>query len=299
MVCRCCEKHVFPGGYSEEHYISNDDTLDYVIHFQNNSDALVEDVVIIDTIDLNLDLNSFEPLFSRDDFMTTIDLDSRQVTFFAEDVDLSWPDWNPANSFSWLSYRLGQHDGLAVLTEINNSAEIHMDTLPSFETNTTSSILYDCSLYSAEIEQDAEVLTSTEGTYYQWFLNDTLIEGATDQEFEALEDGLYTVLVRTDFPCSDTSEVLFVNVDALSEATVTPITLFPNPMIDRAMIDFGDLKGTARLEIFDMNGRLLRSTSLSLERGLVELKRKKLSSGAYVLRLRHEKGVTELPFIID
>ncbi len=45
------DKQVFPIGYTEAHYIADDEQLEYLIRFQNTGNAPATDVLLRDTFD--------------------------------------------------------------------------------------------------------------------------------------------------------------------------------------------------------------------------------------------------------
>ena len=87
------------------------------------------------------------------------------------------------------------------------------------------------------ISQNDAVLTSSSATGNQWYLNDTLIVGATGQTYICTQNGQYTVTVTNTAGCSSTSAAVIVTIsqqfipvsniaDLPAEATVgTPLTL--------------------------------------------------------------------------
>jgi len=62
------------------------------------------------------------------------------------------------------------------------------------------------------------------GLTYQWYLNGTVITGATSASYTANASGSYTVVVTNASSCSATSNATVVTVNALPTATITPAT---------------------------------------------------------------------------
>ncbi len=56
------------------------------------------------------------------------------------------------------------------------------------------------------ISQNGNWLNSTEAIEYQWYKNDTLIEGATNHSYLATESGIYKVEIWDEYSCSNISE---------------------------------------------------------------------------------------------
>jgi len=69
-------------------------------------------------------------------------------------------------------------------------------------------------------------------------------------------------------------------------------------MTTSAVLDLGDIKGPLTIEIYDLQGKLMRSEQAIANNNQVILKRNSLASGSYILRLNSVEGVLDLPFII-
>lgn len=99
--------------------------------------------------------------------------------------------------------------------------------------------------------------SSISGTSYQWYLNGSPISGATNQNFTAVSNGLYSVVVFNEFGCeSATSAEVNVVIDGIEQiGSLQAITVYPNPnngifFIRSTAIQVGDL-----LVITDVLGR--------------------------------------------
>jgi hypothetical protein len=75
-------------------------------------------------------------------------------------------------------------------------------------------------------------------------------------------------------------------------------TLFPNPMSSSAVLHLGDIKGPLTMEIYDLQGKLIRSEQQTTSNKQLVLERGELASGSYILRIVSEQDGFELPFII-
>lgn len=293
------DKQVFPIGYSEEHYIANDTTLEYLIRFQNTGNAPATDVIVRDTLDEHLDISTFQLRVSSHSVFTTLDPASREVEFYFQDIMLADSVNNEPESHGLVSFNISPEADLPLLTELNNTAAIYFDNNPPIITNTTWSTIYDCSLFEVSFTDDGALLTASEGDHYQWFLNGEPIEGATEQEHTALENGNYSVQVDNDFPCSDNSTSTFIVVTSIQNWEGQQIKLFPNPMTTSATLDLGELRGPIQVEIYDILGKLHRSEVLSVESGTLTLKRGDLTKGVYILRLTLVAEPVELKFLVE
>ncbi len=117
-----------------------DETLQYVINFQNEGNMAALDVVIRDTISANLDLSTFQVLGSKHGIATTVDQATRIVTFSFNEINLVPASQNEEDSKGYVVYSIRENAGLAVGTEIENTAYIYFDFNPAIITNTTYNI---------------------------------------------------------------------------------------------------------------------------------------------------------------
>jgi uncharacterized repeat protein (TIGR01451 family) len=293
------DKQVFPVGYSDEHYIATDTTLEYLIRFQNTGNAPATHVIIRDTIDDNLDLTSFQFLANSHPVFTTVRYESREVEFYFQNIMLPDSVNNEPESHGFVSFRIRPQADIPLLTELNNTAAIYFDNNPPIITNTTWSTTYDCSLFNVSFTDEGAVLTASEGDHYQWFLDGEPIEDANEQEYTAVENGNYSVQVDIDFPCSENSGSTFIVVTSINEWEGSEVNLFPNPMTNSAMIDIGDFKGPIRVEIYDLMGRLQRSDLINVDQGILNLERGALVKGTYILRMINDDEALELKFVVQ
>jgi uncharacterized repeat protein (TIGR01451 family) len=292
------DKQVYPVGYAEEHYIANDTLLEYLIRFQNTGNAPATDVTIRDTLDQNLNISTFELAVSSHSVFTTLNPETREVEFYFQNIMLPDSVNNEPESHGLVSFTIRPEADLPLLTELKNTAAIYFDNNPPIITNTTWSTIYDCSLFEVSFNDDGALLTASEGDNYQWFLNDEPIEGATEQEYTATENGNYSVQVDIDFPCSEMSSSTFIVVTSVDDWKGKEVKLFPNPLTTSAILDVGELSGTARVEVYDISGKLQRSELLSLDSGSLILERGALSAGTYILRLTQGEEAMELKFVV-
>jgi len=134
------DKLVSPNRESSEVLFEED--FIYTIRFQNTGNDVAYDIVILDTLDSNLDLSSFKVLSSsHSDFLLTSLENERYLTFNFKDIFLPDSTTNLEGSQGYVSYMITPIDGLAEKTEIKNTASIYFDSNPPIVTNTTLSIL--------------------------------------------------------------------------------------------------------------------------------------------------------------
>ena len=131
------DKLVFPNRGNGKNYTLFEEDLEYTIRFQNTGNDTAFTVVIRDTLDQNLDLESFQPLNASHSFSTLLDENTRVVTFTFENILLPDSTTNEPLSHGYVSFSISPNEGLSENTIIENSAGIFFDFNPPIITNTT------------------------------------------------------------------------------------------------------------------------------------------------------------------
>ena len=111
------------------------DWLTYTIHFQNLGTAPAINIRLLDTLDSNLDAETFEVInYSHYNTVTLMDgiLDFRFPNILLPDSAS-----NPNGSQGFVQYRIKPKANLGAGTQIENTAHIYFDYNPAVVTNTT------------------------------------------------------------------------------------------------------------------------------------------------------------------
>jgi len=111
------------------------DWLTYTIHFQNLGTAPAFNIRILDTLDQNLNLNTFE-VIGYSHANNTI-LNNNVLTVRFPNIMLPDSASNPSGSQGYIQYRIKPLQNLPVGTQIENTAHIYFDFNPAIVTNTT------------------------------------------------------------------------------------------------------------------------------------------------------------------
>jgi uncharacterized repeat protein (TIGR01451 family) len=111
------------------------DWLTYTIHFQNLGTAPAINIRVLDTLDSNLNLETFEVINSSHHFTTT--MLNGIVNFRFPNIFLPDSMNNPSGSEAFVQYRIKPNSNLPVGTQLENTAHIFFDYNPAVITNTT------------------------------------------------------------------------------------------------------------------------------------------------------------------
>ncbi|MBI3519543.1 MAG: T9SS type A sorting domain-containing protein [Bacteroidetes bacterium] len=107
----------------------------YTIHFQNTGNATAYNIRLVDTLDANLDLETFKVInYSHSNTWT---INNRTVFFNFQNIQLPDSSSNPDGSKGYVQYRIKPKNNLGAGTKIKNTAYIYFDYNSPIVTNST------------------------------------------------------------------------------------------------------------------------------------------------------------------
>lgn len=112
-----------------------------------------------------------------------------------------------------------------------------------------------------------QIVSQTTGATYQWHACDsnfTPIQGATNQDFLAINNGSYAVVIQKG-GCVDTSNCFLVSGTSVEPSQNSELILYPNPTHGTVYIDFSSMAidTPASYEILDGHGRMVNKGVLN------------------------------------
>ena len=139
------------------------------------------------------------------------------------------------------------------------------------------------------ITQNGYALTSSQADFYQWQLNTVDIPGATNQSYEVLQTGFYTVIVSDTNSCVN-STTLYVEITGIDEVSDEGISVYPNPSDGIFTISFGNTipASEVTLQVTDAIGRSVyfHTTEQELQPPILQMDLHQLPRGVYFLTIR-------------
>ena len=136
------DKRMFLNNVEHSEDISlSDETLDYIIRFQNTGTADAIHVYVLDTISENLDLASFQ-LLTTSHVSNVTYLGNRVFKFGFSYIHLPDSTTNELLSHGYIHYRIKQAATNSPGTVIKNTAYIYFDFNPAVVTNTTTNRIH-------------------------------------------------------------------------------------------------------------------------------------------------------------
>jgi hypothetical protein len=131
-------KEVSPAGTGPQGDItSKDSILTYVVHFQNEGTYFAQNVVVVDTLDSDLRVNTVKPGYATHRYVATVS-ETGVLKFSFDNIYLPWKSaYGDALSSGMFVYSVKLKKNLAVGTQIKNKAAIYFDYNEPIITNTT------------------------------------------------------------------------------------------------------------------------------------------------------------------
>jgi fimbrial isopeptide formation D2 family protein len=148
------DKIGYPLGSTDAHFVEDGTEIEYVVRFQNTGNAAAYDVVIRDTLDANLDIETFKLVANSHSVMVAVDPDTREIVFNFANIMLPDSTSDEPGSHGLISFKIRMKQNLPMGTTIPNTAYIFFDSNPAVITNTYTHTIFDCSDYEAVIHLD-------------------------------------------------------------------------------------------------------------------------------------------------
>ena len=135
-------KEVSPKGYGANGNITYADSiLQYMVHFQNTGTYQAQNIVVIDTLDPNLDWTTLRPIYESAPCKITLSTNG-VVKFTFNDINLPAASSQPVTSNGMFTYTIKTRHGLSMGTQFKNNASIYFDYNSPVKTNTTLNTLW-------------------------------------------------------------------------------------------------------------------------------------------------------------
>lgn len=133
-------KEVTPRGTGAAGIIyTTDSVLEFTIHFQNTTNSTVQNVVILDTLDSDLDWTTLHPVTQSAPCKVTVYPSGSQkvARFEFNNINLEPAVAEDVRTHGMVTYSIEQLPGLTPGTQIRNRASIYMDYNAPVHTNST------------------------------------------------------------------------------------------------------------------------------------------------------------------
>jgi hypothetical protein len=148
------------------------------------------------------------------------------------------------------------------------------------------------------ISQVGNILMSSSATNNQWYLNGTLINGATGQSYTVVQDGTYSVTVSSQYGCSAGSSTVSVLLTSVEDATyINTVQLSPNPTKDIIYINslLKEPKSVSYI-IYAMTGQVVKNGTITLN-NKESISVSDLASGVYEIKFNVNQSSSTYKFV--
>jgi hypothetical protein len=134
------------------------------------------------------------------------------------------------------------------------------------------------------ISVNGDTLTAYNAVTYQWFLDNTPINGANSNMYIATQSGNYSVAVTDSNGCLAVSSKVSIVRTALEDLKASQfVNVYPNPLESGMWtLEVGSNLIGNNVEIFDAEGRLVFRSEILNPRSEIDLN---VSSGIYMMRI--------------
>jgi hypothetical protein len=138
------------------------------------------------------------------------------------------------------------------------------------------------------ITQTGNTLSAT-ATFstYQWYKNNVLIPGATNQSYTVTQSGSYYVKVTNTNNCTGQSNALTVTINAIGDITTDEALVYPSPNHGVFSLKLAGKKITG-LRIYNAQGQTVRNHSTTGRANSVTIELENKAPGLYYLELFFE-----------
>jgi hypothetical protein len=150
------------------------------------------------------------------------------------------------------------------------------------------------------ITQNFNVLQSSALSGNQWYFNDTLLPGATNQIYVPTQNGWYSVIVADNVLCySLPTYYSFISL-GIKQSGKNYFSVYPNPANSNVTVTFpSTVTGERRLQILDLLGQeIYLHVTKARGENEVKLNLSGIKAGIYLIRVSSESGVFEEKLLI-
>ena len=307
------DKQGFPIGFGDQYFIEQNQSIEYLVRFQNTGSDTAFNVVVLDTLSANFDMASIELGASSHPFQFDI-IEDRTLQFTFENIMLPDSNVNEPGSNGFFKYTIRQLSDLQMGTTFENSASIYFDFNEPVKTNTTfhslgiattidttsivlclgesyegvayteNTVLFDTvafSVFENISRTDIQVITPTETQV------DTMIEIGTSYNGVVYEmDATLQETLADQYGC-DSIVITNILVQPLSQFDLEKnisVTVSPNPFKEKTQFEISHLNFTfGEIEIFDAVGRKVLSKTFNEKNFTLEAEQ--LVQGVYFYKI--------------
>lgn len=136
------------------------------------------------------------------------------------------------------------------------------------------------------------VLSSSEPSGNQWYLNEAIIDGAVQEDYIIASDGKYTVQVKNGECTGEMSDPYIITItDIGTNFSNSNVKVYPNPSQDRIDIDIlVKTSDKVNIKLLSLDGSIVLNQKFNKNQSIV-IDIKNLIKGIYLLRIEQNQNV--------
>jgi hypothetical protein len=158
--------------------------------------------------------------------------------------------------------------------------------------------LIDVSIYSDENSIYPNIISTNNQFIYQWYQNG--IAYSSDSLLIQPSNGNYQLEIISNACSILSNEISFEsNVEVNDISKVVSVSLYPNPFVNRAILDLSKCNGeTLQINIIDTKGRVVRKYQ-DVDDNKIAIRKDNLKSGIYILEIESQNYKNRSKIVIN
>jgi Secretion system C-terminal sorting domain len=205
-------------------------------------------------------------------------------------------------SISWTAPAAGTGSIMlyGVINAVNGDGNASSADKSQTATPVTITEAVSCPTVTVTISQSGHVLTatSTGATSYQWYLNGTVISGATSSTYTASTTGAYTCMATTAGGCSGTSSAYNFSTAGINELSLSDaIQVYPTLTENSVNVKVNASLGAISYTIYSLDGKVHGAGSIAAGTTAATIDLSTASAGLYIIRMEDQHSAVSFKVV--
>ena len=198
---------------------------------------------------------------------------------------VSVTETNPTYTYSWSSGQTTENISVSPVSNTTYTVTVTNSALGCTETASVS-IIVNSNPAQPVISDNGGILSSTSAISYQWYLNGTVINGATNQNYTPVSDGDYQVEITDANGCISVSEIFGFVTGNEDISDNNKIGIYPNPASGIVHVRGIDIAEGMQILIYDACGITVAKAENTISADLSHL-----SNGLYYITIIKDEQI--------